>query len=616
LTALLHPSVPFDELAQAIYNPARDAAGAGPERHVPQRCFLDCSRVNAERDLRGVPPACYPGCPGWSAVSEAIALIRKELPFDVFKSYLVELYLATGRDVAEAMFVRLYDPQMEPRFPTASTSRLVLPTAVESPTAPGLLFRLCQFNRWLITIRFVVAALVAGLALLAVLVLRLDFSLVALLSGAGAVFVINLVHSRRFRGHRDLRMRYQESCAICTEDFLQTQILGDFSVLAVLLFFTGGMLSPITLVFFPHLILAALLLPRRKGLITTGVAILLYAAVILLQLAELTPPNSLTRLMTELTSQPLAYPVFLLGFAGFAAALHHFTLQVGEELRTWQTEVFAMNALAQERNTIVSRLNERLVRVDTIRQRMVRVASHDLKSPLAAVEATVKVVLGGYAGPLGDKQVSLLQNCVTRLGAMREFINEILDVATLEKEGLRRELTVVNASPLVQQVQGNAEFAAAEKHIGLVFRSPEQPVYLHASPRRFVQVLQNLVDNALKFTPGGGSVNVAIEPREKDVLFSVSDTGPGISPDELKNVFDEFYRVKAARQAGIGGSGLGLYIVKSIVSAHDGVVWAESALGQGSTFRFTIPRAPAPEKPTASDDPEPQPAETPQKTHP
>jgi signal transduction histidine kinase len=110
-----------------------------------------------------------------------------------------------------------------------------------------------------------------------------------------------------------------------------------------------------------------------------------------------------------------------------------------------------------------------------------------------------------------------------------------------------------------------------------------------ADQHRLLQVLENLIGNAIKFTPVGGRITISAIPRERDVLFRVNDTGYGISPDDLPHVFDRFWQARRGRD----GAGLGLPIARGIIAAHGGQIWVESALGRGTTFSFTVPRADA-----------------------
>ena len=117
-----------------------------------------------------------------------------------------------------------------------------------------------------------------------------------------------------------------------------------------------------------------------------------------------------------------------------------------------------------------------------------------------------------------------------------------------------------------------------------------------ADPRRTRQVLRNLVENAIKYSPGGAAITISLRPRRKDLLVSVADQGIGIEPHQMERIFDRFYQVDSASTRKVGGSGLGLSICKAIVEAHGGRIWAESRAGEGSTFYFTLPWAEPPQE--------------------
>ncbi|MDP2950535.1 MAG: ATP-binding protein, partial [Chloroflexota bacterium] len=122
---------------------------------------------------------------------------------------------------------------------------------------------------------------------------------------------------------------------------------------------------------------------------------------------------------------------------------------------------------------------------------------------------------------------------------------------------------------------------------------PEELPPVEIDARRIVQVVQNLLDNAVKYSPQGGGIHVGVELRQGELVVSVADQGIGIASKELDVIFDRFYRVENAGLRDPAGMGLGLAICKALVEAHDGRIWAESELGRGSTFRFTLPVAPA-----------------------
>jgi signal transduction histidine kinase len=152
------------------------------------------------------------------------------------------------------------------------------------------------------------------------------------------------------------------------------------------------------------------------------------------------------------------------------------------------------------------------------------------------------------------------------------------------------ELRAEPVEPLVREACTLLEHAATTKSIELVCRFDESAPLVHADRERVLQVFGNLIGNAVKFTPEGGEVQIRVDRMDGFVRFSVADTGQGIAEEELTHVFDRFWQARRSRD---GGAGLGLAIARGIVEAHGGEMWAESTVGRGSTFSFTLPAEPA-----------------------
>ena len=145
--------------------------------------------------------------------------------------------------------------------------------------------------------------------------------------------------------------------------------------------------------------------------------------------------------------------------------------------------------------------------------------------------------------------------------------------------------------PIIKRSAGVLEKLARDKSIKIEFDIPEGLSKVMADENRLSQVFLNLLDNAVKYTPEGGSVKISVFPQGKYLQVDITDTGVGIPEIDVPRIFERFYRVDKARSRQLGGTGLGLSIVKHIVQAHGGQVWVESEVGRGSTFSFTIPSA-------------------------
>jgi signal transduction histidine kinase len=152
----------------------------------------------------------------------------------------------------------------------------------------------------------------------------------------------------------------------------------------------------------------------------------------------------------------------------------------------------------------------------------------------------------------------------------------------------REEMTL---APLVAQVMSEIEVARADRDVALSSDLPENLPAIEADPERVHQVIFNLVDNAVRFTPEGGEVRIEARRHDGTVEVSVADTGVGIPPEALPRLFERFYRVDSSRARGDGGTGIGLAIARSVVEAHGGTIRAESAPGHGSIFTFDLPLA-------------------------
>jgi signal transduction histidine kinase len=217
------------------------------------------------------------------------------------------------------------------------------------------------------------------------------------------------------------------------------------------------------------------------------------------------------------------------------------------------------------------------------------IVSHELRAPLAAVESYLQVLMGGFTGPLTEKQNEMLQRCSIRIKELLGLINDLLDASRLEPEHIQEEFETMDLAAVIQAALDDVRPAAQEKKIELRVEVPSELPVLTGAPGRVRQVLDNLLSNAVKFTPEGGQVTLRVVEQDDHLEISVTDTGIGIPEDDQPFIFDDFYR---ARNAPSGGTGLGLAIAKRIVEAHGGRIWVESPYAEGvsgSRFTFTLP---------------------------
>ncbi len=219
----------------------------------------------------------------------------------------------------------------------------------------------------------------------------------------------------------------------------------------------------------------------------------------------------------------------------------------------------------------------------------VAMVTHELRSPLGAIDTQLKVLLRGLAGELNQKQQHLFGRMQKRLGGVVDLITDLLDLSKIEAQSFVQQKKTVDLGPLVEEACGLLRPNAQEKELVLELSlAPELPQIL-ADPDSLKEVATNLISNAIRYTPQGGRVKVATEFDGSYVHLVVSDTGIGIDPADQERIFDKFYRVKSEQTRYIVGTGLGLPIVKAIVDDHLGSVEVESKPGQGATFRVKLP---------------------------
>ncbi|MDP3541113.1 MAG: HAMP domain-containing sensor histidine kinase [Elusimicrobiota bacterium] len=219
--------------------------------------------------------------------------------------------------------------------------------------------------------------------------------------------------------------------------------------------------------------------------------------------------------------------------------------------------------------------------------RLMQDVAHELKNPLSVIQGYASYLTKEKAAPeeIQKGLKAILSNAERLIG----LVDHLQEAVRLESDGFRVETRPYEGATLLQESVESVELEAARRGVRLRWRSPiGDTLLVNADPRRVLQVLGNLLSNALKFTPQGGTIDCTAQRDGEFVRFSVIDTGPGIPADELPMLFDRFYQTRDNVQKR-KGLGLGLSICKGLVTAHGGRIWVESLPGVGSAFNFTLP---------------------------
>jgi PAS domain S-box-containing protein len=229
------------------------------------------------------------------------------------------------------------------------------------------------------------------------------------------------------------------------------------------------------------------------------------------------------------------------------------------------------------------------VRIERAKDEFVSLASHQLRTPATAVKNFIGLLRDGYAGPLTPEQQQYIDYAYESNESQLALISDLLNVARSESGRLELNITQVSMTELIASVVHEQQGSIDERQQTIELQMPKAAVFLPGDRDQLRMVVDNLVSNASKYTPTGGHITVSLRPSTKAIIVEVTDTGVGIAQKDQPKLFKKFARIQNARSTVVGGTGLGLYIVKQLVELHDGTVTIKSSLGQGSTFTVRLP---------------------------
>jgi len=252
-----------------------------------------------------------------------------------------------------------------------------------------------------------------------------------------------------------------------------------------------------------------------------------------------------------------------------------------------QVSIIPLEENIEGHSLIVFQDLTQLRQLQTVRRDFISNISHELRTPLASLKALAETL---QISALDDQEAArrFLARMDIEIEALAQMVTELLELSRIESGQVPLELEKIDANDVLEDAVERLSVQAERANLILKTRLSPEPVYILADPPRLEQVLVNIIHNAIKFTPEGGKIKCEIDRTPTSVIVVIRDNGTGIPQEDLPRIFERFYKSRRPKQG--AGTGLGLAIAKHLVEVHGGKIWAESLLGEGSTFHISLPR--------------------------
>lgn len=279
--------------------------------------------------------------------------------------------------------------------------------------------------------------------------------------------------------------------------------------------------------------------------------------------------------------------------AGISDLLPKDNLSKGSIARTIKNanDKYELHCVIEKHRKDLEEANATLQQKNFEIQSFYQTVSHELKTPLTSIREFISIVIDGITGELNTKQTECLEIAKNNCDQMKLFINDLLDISKLDTGKFIIKQDSYPLDAIIEKSVFSMQPTAKENDIELSYSLPGKDLNSHVDQQRIMQVLTNLLANAIKFTPAGGKISVDLNEKYADdfMCISVQDTGCGIEPAHVDKIFNRLYQIKNDSNMHHRGLGLGLNICQELIALHNGSIWVESEMGEGSRFSFTVP---------------------------
>jgi signal transduction histidine kinase len=435
--------------------------------------------------------------------------------------------------------------------------------------------------RWILVVGALIAVSMGDMLFPGSLPMPIPIVIAAAIAGYNGLF---LLYARRLAAlpAEDLEQR--------SLSFANLQIATDIIALTLLIHFTGGIENPFYLVYIVYVTAAGILLPRRYSFIYAALATFLFSALVLAEYAGWIPHIHLEGFVSPQRYQRGIYvAVVLVALGGTLVICAHLASSIAEILRRREEELLHSNQSCEIRAGDLTKLNARLAELDKSRSQFIRLVTHELRAPVAAIQSYLRLILDGYVPP--ERQREIIEKSERRALEQLALISDLLDLARLQDKREESAPELVDVADILHSVSELMEARAEDKDLLFTVDVEADIPPVRARPEHIKQLWTNMISNAIKYTEPGGIVVVNLSQNPNYVVGVVRDTGIGMTPEQISHLFEEFYRTEEAKAMERQGTGLGLSIVKRIIEGYGGRIWVESEKGKGSKFSFALPKS-------------------------
>ncbi|NOX89764.1 MAG: HAMP domain-containing histidine kinase [Calditrichaeota bacterium] len=354
---------------------------------------------------------------------------------------------------------------------------------------------------------------------------------------------------------------------------LSIHIIIDLIFLSLLIHFSGGIENPVYLFYLFHVVLSSIVFPRRLPYLFSTLVVVLFSLLIYVEYMGILPHYTIYQ--SDLHINKAAIGLIITVFA----------------ITVYVTTHICMTFMKIYRHSkqVIDHQNQQLIEASKQKMRFFRYASHELKSPIVAIKSTIDSVLASFGHEMDPTAVNLLRRSSTRAEQMLEIIKDLLELSRSRTLIVRAKDEAINIRELLEEVVAQESVLAREKQIELKLDIRFNKLKAPFNKGDLEKVLRNLINNAIRYTPEKGQIEVKAYLKKNLLVFKIKDTGIGIAEKDLQKIFSEFYRSENAKKMVNFGTGLGLSLVKQLVESYGGTVSVYSKINKGSTFVVRFP---------------------------